>query len=92
MLKRREVTVENLGRRLVSTSWAYNPQHVAESYPWESFASGTIVDVGGSQGTNMVPIARKCPHLNFVIQDLPQTVAESVAPHDVADRIKFMGQ
>ncbi|KAI1129798.1 putative O-methyltransferase [Nemania abortiva] len=70
------------------------PEHVVNNYPWgEIRDGGTVVDVGGSHGIISIEIARKFPHLNFVVQDLDGRVirdAERQRPDELSDRVHYM--
>ncbi|XXH05904.1 hypothetical protein Hte_012346 [Hypoxylon texense] len=55
---------------------------------------GTLVDLGGSHGFACVHLARKYRNMQFVVQDLPSTIAGAPAPAcaddaQVAARIRF---
>ena len=50
----------------------------------------TLVDVGGAHGSAAIAIARKCPSVSCVVQDLPFVLATGKVPEDVADRVEFM--
>ncbi len=70
-----------------------SPRHVVENYPWGNIPEGGIVvDVGGSHGIISIELARKFPHLRFIVQDLDKPViqgAERQRPADVADRVEY---
>ena len=70
----------------------YEPQLLLEGYDWESIGRGVVVDVGGSDGSMAVLIAKRFPQLNCVVQDLAALVEEgkSKLPADLFDRVKFM--
>ena len=70
----------------------FEPYHVVQAYDWGALGKETIVDIGGSHGNISIELARNFPSLNFVIQDLPDTVAKasSICPPDVVDRVKWM--
>ena len=72
-----------------------SPSHLANGYPWGALPSGaTVVDMGGSKGHVSVAIAKKHPHLQFVVQDLPEVIREESLGEDVdksvRKRIAFM--
>ncbi|KAI9695582.1 MAG: hypothetical protein M1820_008507 [Bogoriella megaspora] len=51
----------------------------------------TIVDIGGGYGQTSCAIAKEFPKLKFVVQDLPDVIAEGKAtcPPDLQDRVAF---
>ncbi|KAH0593368.1 hypothetical protein MHUMG1_08824 [Metarhizium humberi] len=49
--------------------------HVINGYAWSALGAATVVDVGGSHGDAAFAFARKFPHLQLVVQELPQVVA-----------------
>lgn len=66
----------------------------ATHYPWQDLPKDSVVvDVGSGIGFVSVAIAQVHPHLRFVCQDLPSTVAAAPdqVPADVKDRITFQG-
>ncbi|KAL1748366.1 O-methyltransferase-domain-containing protein [Schizophyllum fasciatum] len=49
-------------------------------YPWHTASQGaTIVDVGGSKGHATMDVARAFPHMNVIVQDAPEVVAQGPA-------------
>lgn len=67
---------------------------LATHYPWQDLPKdGVVVDVGSGIGFVSVAIAQVHPHLKFVCQDLPSTIAAAAeqVPADVKDRITFQG-
>ena len=60
-----------------------------DGYPWQSLGKATIVDVGGSNGQIACALAQAFPHLQFVVQDVPDVVEHARAPLDLASRAKF---
>jgi hypothetical protein len=63
----------------------YSVNHAIDGYDWGSLPAGSVVvDLGGSHGDVSVAIAKKFPHLEFVVQDLPETIKS--APQ-VPDRL-----
>lgn len=48
-----------------------------ENYDWSSLSpSAKVVDIGGGKGPVSIDLARRFPHLSFVVQDLPEIVAQ----------------
>ncbi|KAL7907619.1 sterigmatocystin 8-O-methyltransferase [Trichoderma velutinum] len=67
-------------------------QFLIDSYQWADLGSGTVVDVGGSQGHVSIKIAEAHRKLKFVIQDLPEVVsgADKLLPVELGGRFTFM--
>ncbi|GBE84214.1 O-methyltransferase-domain-containing protein [Sparassis latifolia] len=66
-------------------------------FPWESFGSATMVDVGGGVGGMSFDLCNHFPLLNFIVQDRPAIIekAEPVWQRErpeahKAGRVKFM--
>jgi 2-polyprenyl-6-methoxyphenol hydroxylase-like FAD-dependent oxidoreductase len=82
--------------RNVASSEATSFKHIVAGFDWGSLAVGaTVVDVGGSGGHGSRALANAFPGLNFIVQDLPDTIenarvalADSSDFHD--DRVRFM--
>ena len=66
--------------------------HLVQNYNWESTAEGQLVDIGGSQGSVAIEIARQMPNIRCIVQDLPEVIAGSKIPDDLKDsgRVTFM--
>nr|POE49519.1 o-methyltransferase bik3 [Quercus suber] len=62
------------------------------SFDWTSFGEATIVDVGGAWGPVSIGLAQQFPKCRFIVQDLPDVVAEGPnnIPTELRDRIEFM--
>ncbi|KAF7194071.1 Grayanic acid biosynthesis cluster O-methyltransferase [Pseudocercospora fuligena] len=64
-----------------------------KNYDWKSLPDGAkIVDVGGGKGSLSISLAEEFSKHNFVVQDLPETVAEgekAVLPESVKGRVTF---
>lgn len=61
-------------------------------FDWESFGTGTIIDVGGGSGHVEINLVKKFPSLDFVIQDLPTNAEPAqglIAQHEAQTQIKF---
>ncbi|KAF4429940.1 cercosporin toxin biosynthesis protein [Fusarium austroafricanum] len=74
-------------------------QHAIDGFDWGSLPRGAkVVDVGGSHGQLAVQVALKFPHIDLVVQDLPETLAtaqqafnaDSSIDASVKSRIQFM--
>ncbi|KAF2107708.1 putative O-methyltransferase [Lophiotrema nucula] len=84
---------KRFARAMSSTSPA-SLDALASYFDWASLPDGsTVVDVGGAQGHVSFHLARKFPHISFVVQDLPEVVegAEATMPEDLKERVKFFG-
>lgn len=52
-------------------------EHLFAGFAWDSLPQGaTVVDVGGSNGHTAIDLATRFPHLQLVVQDLPETIAK----------------
>ncbi|KAL9105865.1 MAG: hypothetical protein Q9227_009028 [Pyrenula ochraceoflavens] len=72
-------------------------KHLLSGFNWTQLADGAkIVDIGGSSGHASIALARSYPHLSFVVQDLPETIAncslkeELASDPEIASRISYM--
>ncbi|KAL9621340.1 MAG: hypothetical protein Q9160_004231 [Pyrenula sp. 1 TL-2023] len=92
-----------LGKRFAGAmkSATFYPGHslsfLVSGYPWYSLSpQSTIVDVGGSEGHASIAIAKEHPHLNFIVQGLPDVidkapkVSSSSAEATATNRIEYM--
>ncbi|EON68389.1 hypothetical protein W97_07647 [Coniosporium apollinis CBS 100218] len=70
----------------------YNVSHLVNGFAWDEIGHGTVVDVGGSIGHASIAIAEKATGLRFIVQDLPEIVAQGEAslPGSMKARISFM--
>lgn len=77
----------------ISSGGAYDVQHVVDGgYPWHELEEGTLfVDVGGGPGHVAIALATKYPHLEFLIQDLPETIefGRRNCPQGLQNRVRF---
>ncbi|EQL01820.1 hypothetical protein G6O67_007882 [Ophiocordyceps sinensis] len=55
----------------MSSGEGFGFSHTVESYPWQSLGHGTVVDMGGNEGSVSMAIAEAFPTLSFIVQDLP---------------------
>ncbi|KAK0641422.1 sterigmatocystin 8-O-methyltransferase precursor [Cercophora newfieldiana] len=80
--------------RFITQRPELEPELVVGAFPWgEIPEGGTVVDVGGSHGLVCIELARRFPHLKFVVQDLDEPVirdADARKPEDVGGRVEFM--
>ncbi|KAL8661128.1 MAG: hypothetical protein Q9202_005890 [Teloschistes flavicans] len=66
--------------------------HLVKGFDWESLGEATVVDVGGSRCHATIALATSFPKLKFIVQDLPETIANSPGhlthlPESVRSRI-----
>lgn len=70
--------------------------HLINGFDWTTLAPGsTVVDVGGSRGHASIALAKRYPNLNFIVQDLPETIEGAehslqAEGETLPSRIKFM--
>lgn len=82
--------------RNVASSEATSFKHLLAGFDWGSLAPGaTVVDVGGSGGHGSRAIAKEFPNLQFIVQDLPDTIenAKKTINGEAAkfeDQVRFM--
>jgi hypothetical protein len=82
--------------RNVASTEGIKFDHLLSGFDWNKLAPGSVVaDVGGSRGHASVALAKKYPHLSFIVQDLPETIAgaeDAIRKDDsvVASRVKFV--
>ncbi|KAI4166339.1 MAG: hypothetical protein LQ342_000229 [Letrouitia transgressa] len=80
----------------VTSSEGTNIRHLLAGFDWASLGEATVVDVGGSTCSASIALANAFPKLKFVVQDLPDTVADthtylSPQPESVRSRITTQG-
>ncbi|KAI4106032.1 MAG: hypothetical protein L6R37_002395 [Teloschistes peruensis] len=66
--------------------------HLVKGFDWENLGEATVVDVGGSRCHATIALATSFPKLKFIVQDLPETIANSPGhlthlPESVRSRI-----
>ncbi|KAL8679031.1 MAG: hypothetical protein Q9186_004659 [Xanthomendoza sp. 1 TL-2023] len=66
--------------------------HVLEGYEWNALGEGTVVDIGGSNGSLGIAIAQRFPSLRCVVQDRPEIIGgcQESLPSDLHGRVSFM--
>ena len=68
--------------------------HALNGFDWKALGCGTVVDLGGGNGHVSIAIAKACPDLKIIVQDLPgnQEAARSNIPSDlqITGRVTFM--
>ncbi|TKX25775.1 O-methyltransferase-like protein 7 [Elsinoe australis] len=83
--------------RNVASTEGISFTHLINGFDWKSLPAGaTVVDVGGSTGHASIALAQAYPHLNFIVEDLPETIANSKkafeshpAKAEVGSRLRF---
>ncbi|KAH8695143.1 sterigmatocystin 8-O-methyltransferase [Talaromyces proteolyticus] len=80
----------------VTNSEGTDLKHLVAGFDWAKLGKATIVDVGGSTGHSSVELAKAYPDLDFVVQDLPEVVANGPEAlqsqglaESVTNRIRF---
>jgi len=65
-------------------------EFLLDDYPWAE--KRTMINVGGSHGSIALSIAERFPHINCVVQDLPEVIEEGKArlPAHLKERVKLM--
>ncbi|KAH3906782.1 elsinochrome C biosynthesis cluster protein B elcB [Parastagonospora nodorum] len=83
--------------RNVASSEATSFKHMISGFDWGGLTPGSkVIDVGGSGGHGSRALASAFPGLNFVVQDLPDTIENAKAALNTdesklhADRVRFM--
>ena len=68
------------------------PMSDTKAYHWASIDSGTVVDVGGSEGHVSIELAKSFPSLKFIVQDRPEVIsgAQAKVPPGLQSRVTFM--
>ncbi|PQE04191.1 Sterigmatocystin 8-O-methyltransferase protein [Rutstroemia sp. NJR-2017a BVV2] len=59
-------------------------------YDWQSISDGTVVELGGSQGTMCFDLARNFPNMKCICQDLPAVVEAASVPEDLQGKVQLM--
>ena len=70
-----------------------SPSFLVESFPWTSLGTGTVVDLGGSNGSVSIAVAEAHPDLKFVVQDRLEVINaanKQGLPSKLNNRIEFM--
>lgn len=81
----------------VTASEGTSIKHLLSGFDWAQLRNGAkVVDVGGSSGHASIALARAYPQLNFIVQDLPETIAKTSSAgvlsseSEIASRISYM--
>ncbi|KAF7871499.1 hypothetical protein EAF04_003606 [Stromatinia cepivora] len=63
--------------RSLNNSQGIALKHILGGLDWGSLGKANIVDVGGSTGQASILLATHFPELSFLVQDLPETIANA---------------
>ena len=91
MLAERPERAKRFGLAMSSftTGPAYSLRHLVNGFAWDSIPDGgTVIDIGGSTGDAAFALASAYPSLHFIVQELPEVVANSQEKEGVD--VKFM--
>ena len=82
--------------RWFGTSPGLHPSHIVHGFDWAGLGDATVVDVGGSHGSQSLALASAFPNLSCVVQDRAEVV-QRAQQTDLATlsakgkgRVKFM--
>lgn len=81
------------GMNFFQTFPGLEPEHLLEAFDFSSLEQDALmVDIGGSHGGVSFFVARSCPNMRCIVQDLPVTIAKvaSGLPEDLKERVSFM--
>ena len=88
---------DRAGRAMTAFTKGFNFDRTAlTTYDWSALARSSstplLVDVGGGNGSTCIEIARVNPNMQFIVQDIPDVVANAQReiPADVQGRIKLV--
>ncbi|PQE33143.1 S-adenosyl-L-methionine-dependent methyltransferase protein [Rutstroemia sp. NJR-2017a WRK4] len=69
---------------------AFERAGLVKYYDWQSISDGTVVELGGSQGTMCFDLARNFSNMKCISQDLPAVVEATSVPEDLQGRVQLM--
>lgn len=82
------------GMRFLTRGSLYDINHLIRGYDWSKLdkMGSTIVDSGGGHGAVSRALAGATSNVQFIVQDLPETVKEGerILPEELQGRITFM--
>lgn len=67
-----------------------SPDFLVDNFPWPVLGSGTVVDLGGSNGSVSMAVSKAYPALRFVVQDRPPVIEaalEGSLPADLVGKL-----
>ena len=74
--------------RNVASTEGVSFKHLVNGFNWANLPDGaTVVDVGGSGGHASAALAKEFPRLEFVVQDLPETLINAKNASDPSNEI-----
>jgi hypothetical protein len=80
--------------KILEAAPGFAPRIFADNYDFDVVENGTFVEIGGSHGSVSIEVAKKQPHMHFVVQDLAEVVLEGrahlPAELNLGDRLTFM--
>ena len=65
--------------RWFGTSPGLHPSHIVHGFDWAGLGDATVVDVGGSHGSQSIALASAFPKLSCVVQDRAEVVQRALA-------------
>ncbi|KAI0100071.1 putative O-methyltransferase [Nemania sp. FL0031] len=71
-----------------TTGEGYSLRHLTEGFDWSAIGSGTVVDVGGSEGDAAFAIADKYRDIQLIVQEVPEVV--EISKEQPGLNVKFM--
>ncbi|KAH8588191.1 O-methyltransferase-domain-containing protein [Bisporella sp. PMI_857] len=68
-----------------------SPKHAAVGFDWSQIGSGTVVDMGGSNGHVSCAISEAYPLLKFIVQDCTAEISlwQKQLPEKFADKVTY---
>ncbi|KAF4637612.1 hypothetical protein G7Y89_g483 [Cudoniella acicularis] len=84
-------TLFNDNMKTESGATRLSPKHAAAGFDWSKIGSGTVVDMGGSNGHVSMTISECYPRLKFIVQDRTAEIAlwQKQLPEEFAEKITY---